>query len=297
MTLYAIGDIQGCAQSFAELLGAIKFDRDEDHLWLVGDLVNRGPDSLAVLREVMHLGDSATTVLGNHDLHLLAAAAGARKPGNEDTFQQILAAPDAANILDWLRCRPLLHHDDDRNLLLVHAGLPPTWSVVEAVARAADIAAELQAPGWAKTLKNMYGDEPRSWSADLDDSDRSRYIINALTRMRYCDRRGALDFDHAGPPGTQSTALVPWFELPGARSDRYSCRIRPLGLSWAPASNRYHRVGQRLRMGQNAYSGAARAHWRAGRDCLHRSPASRLEELSARSLYTAMGARMCSCER
>lgn len=215
MTLYAIGDIQGCAQSFAELLRAIEFDRDEDHLWLVGDLVNRGPDSLAVLREVMHLGDSATTVLGNHDLHLLAAAAGVRKPGNEDTFQQIFAAPDAANILDWLRYRPLLHHDEARNLLLVHAGLPPTWSVAEAVARAADIAAELQAPGWAKTLKNMYGNEPRSWSADLDDSDRSRHIINALTRMRYCDLHGGLDFDYAGPPGTQPTALVPWFDYPG----------------------------------------------------------------------------------
>jgi bis(5'-nucleosyl)-tetraphosphatase (symmetrical) len=212
VTLYAIGDIQGCAQSFTELLGAITFDRDEDHLWLVGDLVNRGPDSLAVLREVMYLGDSATTVLGNHDLHLLAAAAGVSKPGSGDAFHQVLAAPDAANILDWLRYRPLLHHDEARNLLLVHAGLPPTWSVAEAVARADTIAAELQAPGWAKTLKNMYGDEPRSWSPDLNNADRSRYIINALTRMRYCDSGGALDFEHAGPPGTQPTNLVPWFD-------------------------------------------------------------------------------------
>lgn len=212
MTLYAIGDIQGCAQSFTELLSAITFDRDEDHLWLVGDLVNRGPDSLAVLREVMYLGDSVTTVLGNHDLHLLAAAAGVSKPGSDDTLHQVLAAPDAANILDWLRYRPLLHHDEARNLLLVHAGLPPTWSVAEAVARADTIAAELQTPGWAKTLKNMYGDEPRSWSPDLNNADRSRYVINALTRMRYCDSGGALDFEHAGPPGTQPKNLVPWFD-------------------------------------------------------------------------------------
>ena len=127
MTLYAIGDIQGCAKTFNKLLGAISFDRNEDHLWLVGDLVNRGPDSLATLREVMSLGENVTTVLGNHDLHLLAAAAGVRKLGSNDTIHQVLAAPDAANILDWLRYRPLLHHDEARNLLLVHAGLPPTW--------------------------------------------------------------------------------------------------------------------------------------------------------------------------
>ena len=124
MTLYAIGDIQGCAPSFRRLLAAIDFDRDEAHLWLVGDLVNRGRDSLGVLRDVMHLGDSVTTVLGNHDLHLLAASAGIRKPGNEDSLNEVLAAPDAANILDWLRHQPLLHHDETRDLLLVHAGLP-----------------------------------------------------------------------------------------------------------------------------------------------------------------------------
>ena len=214
MTLYAIGDIQGCAQAFTELLGAIAFEPEHDHLWLVGDLVNRGPDSLGVLREVMHLGDNATTVLGNHDLHLLATAAGVRKPVEGDSFHSVLAAPDAANILDWLRYRPLLHHDAARGKLLVHAGLPPTWSIADAVSRAAEVAEQLRGPDWANTLKNMYGDEPRAWSADHQGADRSRYIINALTRMRYCDARGDLDFDYAGPPGTQPGHLVPWFDYP-----------------------------------------------------------------------------------
>ncbi len=219
MTLYAIGDIQGCGQAFTELLSAISFKPERDHLWLAGDLVNRGPDSLDVLREVINLGDSATTVMGNHDLHLLATASGVRKLGEDDTFQAVLAAPDAANILDWLRSRPLLYHDLKRKRLLVHAGLPPTWSVSEAVSRAAEISARLRGPNWAGALKKMYGDEPRAWSADHSDADRLRYIINALTRMRYCDEHGNLDFEHAGPPGTQPAHLVPWFEVPGRPSE------------------------------------------------------------------------------
>ena len=219
MALYAIGDIQGCAQAFAELLTAISFKPKRDHLWLVGDLVNRGPDSLDVLREVVDLGDSATTVLGNHDLHLLASAVGVRKPSEGDTFQAVLAAPDAANILDWLRSRPLLHYDAMRKRLLVHAGLPPGWSVSDALSRAAEIAERLRGPNWATALKTMYGDEPRSWSADREGPDRLRYIINALTRMRYCDRRGNLDFEHTGPPGSQPAHLIPWFEFPGRKSE------------------------------------------------------------------------------
>ena len=219
MTLYAIGDIQGCGQAFTELLSAISFKRERDHLWLVGDLVNRGPDSLDVLREVINLGDSATTVLGNHDLHLLATAVGVRHSGERDTFQAVLAAPDAADILDWLRCRPLLYHDTRRERLLVHAGLPPTWSVSDAVSRAGEISAHLQGPNWVNALKDMYGDEPRAWSADLQGADRLRYIINALTRMRYCDEQGNLDFEHAGPPGTQPAHLLPWFDVPRRLSE------------------------------------------------------------------------------
>ena len=219
MTLYAIGDIQGCGQAFVELLSAISFKPERDHLWLVGDLVNRGPDSLDVLREVMSLGDSATTVMGNHDLHLLATAVGVRKPGKGDTFQTVLAAPDAANLLDWLRSRPLLFHDSRRKRLLVHAGLPPTWSVGDAVSRAGEISVRLRGPNWTDVLKKMYGDEPRAWSADHQDADRLRYIINALTRMRYCDEHGNLEFEHTGPPGTQPAHLVPWFEFPGRPSE------------------------------------------------------------------------------
>ncbi|MEE9570153.1 MAG: symmetrical bis(5'-nucleosyl)-tetraphosphatase [Gammaproteobacteria bacterium] len=219
MTLYAIGDIQGCGQAFTELLRAISFKPERDHLWLVGDLVNRGPDSLDVLREVISLGDSATTVLGNHDLHLLATAVGVRNRGADDTFQAVLAAPDASDLLDWLRSRPLLYHDAKRNWLLVHAGLPPTWSVSDAVARAGEISESLRGPNWASALKKMYGDEPRAWSADHQGADRLRYTINALTRMRYCDEQGNLDFEHTGPPGTQPAHLVPWFEFPGRASE------------------------------------------------------------------------------
>ena len=185
MTLYAIGDIQGCGQAFAELLSAISFKRERDHLWLVGDLVNRGPDSLDVLREVINLGDSATTVLGNHDLHLLATAAGIRRAGEGDTFQAVLAAPDATDILDWLRSRPLLHHDARRDRLLVHAGLPPTWSVSDAVSRAGEISAHLRGPNWANALTDMYGDDPRSWSVDPPASDRLRCVLHALPLMRF----------------------------------------------------------------------------------------------------------------
>ncbi len=218
MTLYAIGDIQGCAQAFTSLLSAVSFKPGRDHLWLVGDLVNRGPDSLDVLREVISLGESATVVLGNHDLHLLATAAGVRKPVTGDTFQAVLAAPDAANIVDWIRDKPLIFHDAARRRLLVHAGLPPAWTVSEAVAYGGEISDLLRGRGWTGALARMYGDEPRSWPADRTGEDRVRYIINALTRMRYCDAQGDLDFEHTGPPGTQPANLVPWFDHPGRRN-------------------------------------------------------------------------------
>jgi len=219
VTLYAVGDIQGCAQAFSELLGAISFKPERDHLWLVGDLVNRGPDSLDVLREVISLRNSVTTVLGNHDLHLLATAAGVRKPGKGDTFQAVLAAPDAENILDWLRCRPLLHYDRTRCRLLVHAGLPANWSATDAEACAEEVTTRLRGPSWTRALKKMYGNEPRAWSTDLRGADRARFIVNALTRIRFCDEHGNLDFDHKGPPGTQPAHLTPWFEFPGRLSE------------------------------------------------------------------------------
>ena len=213
MTTWAIGDIQGCARSFDALLEAITFDPASDRLWLAGDLVNRGPDSLWVLRRAMALGERATTVLGNHDLHLLAIAAGVSPPREGDTFEEILAAPDRDELIDWLRRRPLLHHDAATRTVLVHAGLPPAWSLAEARTHAAEVAGALAGPAWQEALQTLYGNEPSIWTPRLSPRDRRRYTINALTRMRYVDARGRLDFEHNGPPGTQPPELRPWYEL------------------------------------------------------------------------------------
>jgi bis(5'-nucleosyl)-tetraphosphatase (symmetrical) len=215
MTLYAIGDIQGCSEAFDVLLDALSFEPSKDRLWLVGDLVNRGPDSLGVLRRVMTLGDRVTVVLGNHDLHLLATAAGARDPSPRDTLDGVLTAPDAERIVDWLRGLPLMHFDAAARRVLVHAGIPPAWSLTEALERAREVESALRGPHWRETLKAMYGDKPSSWAEAADDGERRRFTINALTRMRYCDARGALDLKRTGPPGVQPPHLMPWFDVPG----------------------------------------------------------------------------------
>ena len=213
MTTYAIGDIQGCARSFDALLEAISFDPGADRLWLAGDLVNRGPDSLGVLRRVMALGDRAVVVLGNHDLHLLAIVAGVRPPWEGDIFDEILAAPDRDELIDWLRCRPLLHYDAAIRTVLVHAGLPPGWSLDEAKARAGEVTEALARVAWRDVLQTLYGNEPSVWTPRLGTADRRRFTINALTRMRYVDAAGRLDFEYSGPPGTQPQGLRPWFEV------------------------------------------------------------------------------------
>jgi bis(5'-nucleosyl)-tetraphosphatase (symmetrical) len=214
MALYAIGDLQGCAAEFDALLRKIAFRPSRDTLWLVGDLVNRGPDSLAVLRRVIGLGRSAITVLGNHDLHLLATVAGRRELSPADTFHDVLEAPDADRLIDWLRHRPLLHYDAAAKRVLVHAGIPPPWTVREARTRAHEIETLLRGRRWRHALRAMYGNEPAAWSPKLDREERRRYTINALTRMRYCDRRGRLDLRWSGPPGTQEKGLLPWFDVP-----------------------------------------------------------------------------------
>ncbi len=218
MALYAIGDLQGCAAEFDALLRKLRFRPSRDKLWLVGDLVNRGPDSLAVLRRVIGLGRSVVSVLGNHDLHLLATVAGRRELSPADTFHDVLEAPDAADLIDWLRRRPLLHYDARARRVLVHAGIPPVWTVPEARAQAREIEALLRGRRWRAALRAMYGNEPSAWSSKLDREERRRYTINALTRMRYCDRRGRLDLSHSGPPGTQPKGLLPWFDVPKRRS-------------------------------------------------------------------------------
>jgi bis(5'-nucleosyl)-tetraphosphatase (symmetrical) len=184
VALYAIGDIQGCAQALDDLLRAIAFDPTRDRLWLVGDLVNRGPDSLRVLRTVMALDTSLVAVLGNHDLHLLAAVAGIRAPRAQDTLDAVLAAPDRDAIVDWLRARPLLHHDIAGKRVLVHAGIPPCWTVAAAAQAARAVETVLRGPGWVRGLATMYGNAPRQWRPQLAEDERVRFTINALTRMR-----------------------------------------------------------------------------------------------------------------
>ena len=218
MALYAIGDIQGCGAAFDALLKKLSFRKSRDRLWLVGDLVNRGPDSVGVLRHVMSLGRSVTCVLGNHDLHLLATVAGRRELSPADTFGDILSAPDAEEMIDWLRRRPLLHHDASTKRVLVHAGIPPAWTVAQAREQARDVEALLRGRRWRASLRSMYGNEPAVWSRKLDREARRRYTINALTRMRYCDRRGRLELRESGPPGSQPKGLLPWFDFPERRS-------------------------------------------------------------------------------
>lgn len=221
MTLYAIGDIQGCARSFDALLRKLDFSSKRDHLWLVGDLVNRGPRSRRVLRMVRDLGDSATTVLGNHDLHLLATAAGVRGVSSADTFDNVLKARDADALLDWLRTRPLIVRDKSARRVLVHAGIPPAWKVRQAVEHAREIEEMLTGSAWTKALRGMYGQVPALWAPDLSPRDRRRYTINALTRIRFCDRAGRLDFDCSGPPGSQPSRLKPWFDFPKRRTRKW----------------------------------------------------------------------------
>ncbi len=216
MSLYAIGDLQGCHESLLRLLDAIRFDPAADRLWLVGDLVNRGPQSLEALRFVRSLGDAAITVLGNHDLHLLALAEGLGKPHRGDTLDTILAAPDRDELLHWLRHQHLAWHEDE--FLLVHAGVLPGWTVADALRLAAEAEAVLQGPDYHTFLSRMYGNEPRAWDESLAGVERLRVIVNALTRLRYCSAAGEMEFHHKGAPGTQAHGWMPWFDVPERRS-------------------------------------------------------------------------------
>jgi bis(5'-nucleosyl)-tetraphosphatase (symmetrical) len=219
MAVYAIGDIQGCCDELLELLAILRFDRENDRLWFVGDLVNRGPKSLETLRFVRGLGQSAITVLGNHDLHLLAAAHGIRPDSIDgDTLEPILAAPDRDALIDWLRHQPLLHYDRELGYLMVHAGLPPQWDLKLAQRCAGEVETVLRGDRLESFLSRMYGNKPKQWSTELDGWDRLRFIINCFTRMRYCDRNGRLDLKSSGPPGSQPEGYYPWFEIPARAS-------------------------------------------------------------------------------
>ncbi len=216
MATYVIGDLQGCLAPLRALLGEIGFSPARDRLWLVGDLVNRGPDSLAVLRWAMSLGDSLTTVLGNHDLHLLTVAEGFEKARRGDTLEDILAAPDRTELLDWLRTRPLVHREDDHTL--VHAGLLPGWTTERARELAAEVEATLRGPDWRDFLAHMYGNHPDHWDDAHRGFNRLRVITNACSRLRFCTPEGKMEFAHKGELDRHPPGFLPWFEVPGRKS-------------------------------------------------------------------------------
>lgn len=216
MATYAIGDLQGCFDPLQELLAEIGFSDTRDRLWLVGDLVNRGPQSLEILRFVKSLGERAISVLGNHDLHLLMVAEGRARQHSKDTLGAILNAPDRDELLTWLRGLPLMHADGE--YAMVHAGLLPSWSVGMALALAREAEHALQGSDWRALMAQMYGNQPDQWDDALTGYDRLRVIINAMTRLRICAPDGRMEFSHKGgiediPPG-----YLPWFAVPGRKS-------------------------------------------------------------------------------
>ncbi|HQR12482.1 MAG TPA: symmetrical bis(5'-nucleosyl)-tetraphosphatase [Casimicrobiaceae bacterium] len=216
MAHYAIGDIQGCHAEFCELLDLIAFAPADDRLWLVGDLVNRGPESLAVLREVRALGDRVTTVLGNHDFHLLTVAAGHRRPHRNDTLDAILDAPDRDELIAWLAARPLVVVEEER--VLVHAGLLPQWTPATALMLSREVQEMLAGADANEFLGVLYGDEPRQWTDELAGFDRLRIAVNACTRMRFCTASGTMDFSEKRGPAHAPDGYPPWFAHPGRRS-------------------------------------------------------------------------------
>lgn len=216
MPTYVIGDVQGCLNAFLELMQAIGYDPRRDRLWLTGDLVNRGEDSLGMLRWCMAHDAGIVAILGNHDLHLLAVAEGFVPPHRKDTLSEILDAPDRAEVLDWLRRRPMLHREGD--WLMVHAGLMPGWTAQQAEALARELEDALRGQGYRAFLRDMYGNEPRHWSEALGGQDRLRLIANAMTRMRFLHADGGLEFLHKCAPAEAPPGLIPWYDMPGRQS-------------------------------------------------------------------------------
>ncbi len=207
---WAIGDLQGCLDPLRALVDQLPADVP---IWLTGDLINRGPRSLDTLRWVIAQGNRITTVLGNHDLHLLSIAAGIRKPHRTDTYNDILTAHDRGQLLDWIRSRPLAHFD--HGWLMVHAGVLPQWSVRQTLELAAEVQAALSAPDWLSFLPHMYGNEPSCWDDSLQGPERLRIVINALTRMRFVDAAGRMEFATKEGVGAAPAGFMPWFDAPG----------------------------------------------------------------------------------
>lgn len=214
---YLIGDVQGCCDALDRLLSRIDFSPSRDRLWLLGDLVNRGPQSLATLRRLIQMGDAATCLLGNHDLHLLAAAHGVRRPSRGDTLDDILNAPDCEALMDWLRHQRLAAFD--AGWLMVHAGVPPAWSRNDTLALAAEVEAMLRSPALPDFLHAMYGNEPARWDPDLTGTARLRFTVNALTRLRFCTAAGEMDFKTKDGAGAAPEGFMPWFDVPGRQTE------------------------------------------------------------------------------
>ncbi len=219
MAIYAVGDVQGCAAELDALLSRLDFDPAADRLWFVGDLVNRGPHSLEVLRCVAGLGDAAVVTLGNHDLHLLALARGHAPIRDADrALQPVLDAPDRERLLDWLQSRSMLHHDAALGVTVLHAGLPPQWDIDLARSCGAELEQALRGERSGALFAGMYGNQPDLWRDDLEGNDRLRFITNALTRLRACDRDGRLLLKAKGRPQDLPGGAIPWFRVPGRRS-------------------------------------------------------------------------------
>ncbi len=220
MATYAIGDIQGCYHAFTALLSRLQFNPKQDKLWLVGDLINRGSGSLEVLRWCYQHQQSIKMVLGNHDLHALAVAHQLKPAHKYDTLQAVIDAPDAHELLTWLRYQPLLiaQNENGHGYVMVHAGLLPQWTVDEALACSREIEAQLQADHYRDFLANMYGNKPNRWHADLAGIDRYRIITNSMTRMRICTAQGEMEFEFKGELQDIPQGYIPWFDVPGRLS-------------------------------------------------------------------------------
>lgn len=220
MALYLIGDVQGCDEALAHLLDEIAFSPSRDTLVLLGDLVNRGPSSGAVLRRVQRLGQAARCVLGNHDLHLLGVAVGARPPGRRDSLADLLAAPDCQALLDWLRHQPMALHRriGGEDLLMVHAGVLPQWDLAQTLGLAGEVEAALRGPAARECLHDLFGNTPAQWHDGLAGVDRLRVIVNALTRLRFCTADGVMDFEAKDSAEDTPPGHWPWFDVPGRRT-------------------------------------------------------------------------------
>ena len=227
MALYLIGDVQGCNEALERLLTHIAFSPSRDTLYMLGDLVNRGPDNAGVLRRLMALGSSAQCLLGNHDLHLLAVSRGVRKANQQDTTQDILTAPDSKALLHWLRHQHMAIQVGD--VLMVHAGVLPQWSAQQTLALAGEVETVLRSDHWVQFMPQMYGGLPNVWRDDLAGADRLRVIVNALTRLRFCDALGAMDFSVKESADKAPSHLMPWFDVPG----RLTAQVRVAFGHWS----------------------------------------------------------------